>query len=309
MAPKPKPHPLALPRRPEGQSTRGKTARNRLRRTDMFLLRYDPALITRRDGAFDRAFYVDLGYGAEPYTTLEAAMRLRRINPHLPVLGVEIDPVRVAAAQQFEDDQTFFRLGGFNLPLGSWPDGSAEKVRIVRAMNVLRQYEEVAVEPALAGLARHVLPGGLLIEGTSDPPGRLWTANILRRPWQDGDEADPGWQLEALVFSTNFRLPFAPEDFRPILPKNLIHRVTPGEAIHDFFAAWQQAANETRPYQVWGARQWFVAAAHRLAAGGYSILLQRRWLRRGYLIWRPSSVITSASVNAGESPARRIRGA
>lgn len=47
---------------------------------------------------FDRAFFVDLGYGATPATTLESLVRLRCVNPTLPVLGVEIDPTRVAAA-------------------------------------------------------------------------------------------------------------------------------------------------------------------------------------------------------------------
>ncbi|MGC9333879.1 MAG: hypothetical protein ACP5JJ_07020, partial [Anaerolineae bacterium] len=67
-------------RRPEGQPTRGKTARNRLRGLDRFLQGYDPDLLMRRDGLFARAFYVDLGYGDEPITTLESADRLRKLN-------------------------------------------------------------------------------------------------------------------------------------------------------------------------------------------------------------------------------------
>src|SRR5262245_46032818 len=137
------PHPLATSRKPEGQPTRGKTAVNRLRRVDSFFLRYDPALISSQDGAFARALYVDLGYGAEPTTTLESAARLRRVNPSLSVLGVEIDPQRVAAARPFADAQTDFRLGGFNLPLRN-----GESVRLVRAFNVLRQYDESQFAPA-----------------------------------------------------------------------------------------------------------------------------------------------------------------
>ncbi|MCB0056710.1 MAG: hypothetical protein KDE45_06795, partial [Caldilineaceae bacterium] len=57
-------HPQAIPRKPQGQPTRGKTARNRLRRVDTFLLRYDPALL--RDAESAPAWVVDLGYGAEP---------------------------------------------------------------------------------------------------------------------------------------------------------------------------------------------------------------------------------------------------
>src|SRR5512133_1381390 len=103
--------------KPLGQLTRGKTARNRLRRVDNFLLMVESALIRQMDGPFARACYVDLGYGAEPFTTLESAERLRRLNPSLPVLGVEIDPERVTNAAPYADELTDFRLGGFNLPL------------------------------------------------------------------------------------------------------------------------------------------------------------------------------------------------
>ncbi|HSN76502.1 MAG TPA: hypothetical protein VL334_15605, partial [Anaerolineae bacterium] len=174
-------HPLATPKRPLGQPTRGKTARNRLRRVDTFLALYDPGLLRRADGPFAGAFFVDLGYGAEPFTTLESAQRLRRIHPALPVLGVEIDPARVAAAQPYADDLTQFRLGGFNLPLRMRVDGTRETVRAIRAFNVLRQYEEDEVAGAWETMARGLLPGGLLIEGTSEPYGRVWVANVLRR--------------------------------------------------------------------------------------------------------------------------------
>ena len=229
-------------RRPQGQITRGKTAQNRLRRVDLFFQCYDPGLLCREDGAFGNALFVDLGFGAEPTTTLETAQRLRRLNPDLGVLGVEIDPERVAAAAPFADALTNFRLGGFNLPLGYDAAGQAEHVRAVRAFNVLRQYDETEVAAAYAELAHHVLPGGLLVEGTSDPYGRLWVANVLRRV-----EAGMDWQPEALVFSTNFRGGVEPAHFQPVLPKNLIHRMVPGEPIYDLMQAWKHAALRTLP--------------------------------------------------------------
>jgi hypothetical protein len=278
--------------KPEGQPTRGKTVRNRLRRLDNFLLTYDPGLLGRLDGPYERAFFVDLGYGAEPITTLESAARLRRANPHLPVLGVEIDPARVAEAQPYAGEGIFFRLGGFNLPLEAWPDGQPETVRLVRAFNVLRQYEKEAVAGAYNRLFQYILPGGLLVEGTSDPFGRFWAANLVRKP-ADGA---PAWEIEALVFSTNFRAGFDPAQFQPVLPKNLIHRVVPGEPIYDFFEAWKRAALETSPVQVWGSRQWFGASAHKLAEHGYSVRLNRKWLQRGYLVWQdPASGFSTLS--------------
>ncbi len=301
------PHPLAAPRRPLGQPTRGKTARNRLRRVDTFLALHDPGLLRREDGPFAGAWFVDLGYGSEPVTTLESAWRLRRINPALPVLGVEIDPERVAAAQPFVDELTDFRLGGFNLPLRSRADGSSETVRAIRAFNVLRQYEEGEVAGAWQTMARGLLPGGLLIEGTSEPFGRVWVANVLRRMAEGGSgEGAKGGETpplrhahggvsppslpplcqEGLVFSTNFRLGFDPAQFQAVLPKNLIHRMTPGEPIYALLEAWKQAARETMAVRAWGSRQWFTAAAHHLAALGYPVVLRRKLLANGFLLIR-----------------------
>ena len=262
-------HPLAVPKKPQGQVTRGKTARNRLRQVDNFLLRYEPGLIARRDDSL----FVDLGYGAEAVTTLESAQRFRRLNPDLRVLGVEIEPERVAAALPFADEQTFFRLGGFNLPLLS-----GERVRLMRAFNVLRQYDESDVLPAWEQMARYVTPGGLLIEGTSNPTGAIWSANLLRRE-------QSGWRKEALVFFTNLKTGFDPIEFQAILPKNHIHRMLPGEPVNDFFEAWKAAAAESSPMQTWGPCQWYIAAAQGLARRGYQVNLRPNWLSRGWLIW------------------------
>lgn len=261
-------------KRPLGQPTRGKTARNRLRRVDNFLLLYGRSLLQEQGGAFERSFFVDVGYGAAPFTVLESAERLRLVNAALPVLGVEIDPERVAAGLPYEDEQTFFRLGGFNLPLLP-----GETARVIRAFNVLRQYEETAVSAAHQEMGKSLVPGGLLIEGTSDPFGRLWVANLLRKT------ADSAIQPEGLLFSTNFREPFAPSQFQPVLPKNFIHRMVEGEPIEAFFAAWRRAYLETLPYRQFGERQLFVNTAQRLAENGYLINKERKLLSRGYLLW------------------------
>ena len=254
--------------------TRGKTASNRLRRVDNFLLLYEPSLLTRSDGRFADSLFVDLGYGFDARTTLESAERFRRVNPGLRILGVEIDKERVDAALPFADDKTYFRLGGFNLPLLE-----GETVRLIRAFNVLRQYEEKDFTPAYERLAQYVLPGGLMIEGTSNPFGSIWSANVARR-LEDGS-----WRLEALVFSTNFRLGFDVQEFQTILPKNLIHRVIPGEPVHGLFEAWKRSAAENVGARVYGTRQWFIRSAEALSARGYRVNLQRKWLGRGWLIW------------------------
>jgi hypothetical protein len=261
--------------KPIGQPTRGKTASNRLRRADNFILLYEPSLLTWTVGPFADAMFVDLGYGFDARTTLESAERFRRVNPDLKVLGIEIDKERVEAALPYADEKTFFRLGGFNLPLKE-----GETVRLIRAFNVLRQYEEKEFAPAYETLAQYMLPGGLMIEGTSDPLGSIWVANVVRKT----ETRD--WRFEALVCSTNFRVGFDVEEFQTVLPKNLIHHVIKGEPIYEFFEAWKQSTAETSAIKTYGARQWFSMAAARLAERGYAIARQRKWLAKGFLIWK-----------------------
>lgn len=118
-----------------------------------------------------------------------------------------------------------------------------------------------------------------MIEGTSTPFGQIWSANLARR-MKEGD-----WKMEALVFSTNFRLGFDVEEFQTILPKNYIHRVVKDEPIYDFFDAWKKSAAETSHAKTFGLRQWFIAAAEALSAKGFKIDLKKKWLTKGYLIW------------------------
>jgi len=264
-------------KKPEGQPTRGKTASNRLRRVDNFILLYEPSLLTRTDNLFADSLFVDLGYGFDARTTLESAARFRRVNPNLKILGVEIDKERVEAALPFVDNKTFFRLGGFNLPLKN-----GEHVRLIRAFNVLRQYEEKDFAPAYERLAQYVLPGGLMIEGTSTPYGQIWCANLARKEERGKND---NWKFEALVFSTNFRMGFDVDEFQTILPKNLIHHVVQGEAIYDFFEAWKRSAKEAAAMKTYGVRQWFVASAETLAQKGYRINLQKKFLSKGYMVW------------------------
>jgi hypothetical protein len=266
-------------KKPIGLPTRGKTASNRLRRVDHFLLLYEPHLLTRSDGLFQHSFFVDLGYGFDARTTLESAERFRRINPTLPILGVEIDKERVEAALPHADAITHFRTGGFNLPLLP-----TETVRLIRAFNVLRQYEEKDFLPAYETLSRYVLPGGLMIEGTSNPFGSIWTANLARKTLNP--QGVHTWKMEALVFSTNFHMGFNILDFQAVLPKNHIHHVVQGELIYNFFEAWKRSTAETSAAKIFGLKQWFSASAESLAGKGYKIDLRKKWLTKGWLIWQ-----------------------
>ena len=100
------------------------------------------------------------------------------------------------------------------------------------------------------------------------------------------------WRAEALVFSTNFRLGFEPALFQPVLPKNYIHRMLPGEPVYSLMEAWKRAARRTQPERAWGLRRWFVAAAHALAGEGYAVQLHGRWPELGFLIVRLTTPMT-----------------
>ena len=265
------------PYKPQGHQTRGKTARNRLRRSDIFMLLTEGSLIRMQDLPELRSFYIDLGYGFEPYTTLESAERLRVQNPNLPVLGVEIDPERVAMGKPYEDDKTFFRLGGFNLPLQP-----GETARLIRAFNVLRQYEEAEWAAPIEQLGQQMIPGGMLLEGTSNPYGSVWTANVIRRSAVHPYPV----KREGFLFSTNFHMGFEPDIFQPVLTKNYIHRMVPGEEIYNFMKQWKIICQKLAPMRSFGLRALFSASAVNLLKEGFKIDLRPQLLRRGFLYWK-----------------------
>ncbi|CAF3319823.1 unnamed protein product [Rotaria socialis] len=265
-----------------GAETRGKTAQNRLRRVDHFVIMYCPYLIMS-----DEHFYVDLGFGHTPITTLESAKRFRQYNARLPILGIEIDNKRVREAQRFVDELTFFRQGGFNLPLKvNAVTGRRETVNLIRAFNVLRQYDlESDCRDSHAFICNYLNVNGILIEGTSDPWGRIWVANIIRK------QIDHSLLIEALVFSTNFRDGFNIVSFQQVLPKNFIHRMTgSNEMIYNFFEHWrisyEQVGNSMKNIYGIGVRQQFIATAKHLAEEyGYHIMTDKKFLKNGFLIW------------------------
>lgn len=254
-----------------GQVTRGKTAPNRLRKTDTFLAVAYPEFVRHLPG-----LYVDLGFGAYPVTSVETLHRLRRLNPDLRVVGVEIDPERVQEAAAYVEPGLSFRLGGFNLPLAA-----GERVGVIRAFNVLRQYAEVDVAAALAALAEPLSETGLILEGTSDQLGSLLTFNLYQK-------RSGALERIALVLAPTLRADFLPRQFQAVLPKNFIHHAAPGGPIDRFFGAWHAAWQHARTRAA-RSRQIFVTAAHRLAEHyGYAVDRRPALLRRGFLVLGPS---------------------
>jgi SAM-dependent methyltransferase len=242
--------------RPLGSVTRGTTAPRRLRRADRWLVANWPALRSTR-----RPLVVDLGFGASPVTTLDLAQRLRRINPAVRVVGLDIDPARVATAQATPTDLPVeFAVGGFELA-GLRPDA-------VRAFNVLRQYPVDEVTGWWAEMTARLAPGGFVLDGTCDEAGRLAS-------WIRLDGAGP----QALTLAVD--LSGTPGFVAARLPKILISRNVDGEPIHrllhDLDEAWVRLAWRS----VFGPPQRFAGAVAELRAAGWPITDgPSRW-RRG----------------------------
>lgn len=264
---------MARPTRPTGQPTRGKTAENRLRQVDVYVALAHAC--TLRGG---EPLCVDLGYGERPTTALEMAERFARVNPAVRVLGVEIDSGRVLAARAFADPpRVDFALGGFNLiaVLGG------QRARYVRAYNVLRQYDEEHVSAALAQVAAGVEPGGIVVEGTSNPTGAIVAFDV----WRRDPAADNALGLThvSLVFGSNFREVHEPADYQTILPKRLIHRMLDPEPGR-FFEDWKRAASVARGRAAAGGpREQWVATGDVLREMGWPLDARKRISQRGFL--------------------------
>ncbi|HEU5222353.1 MAG TPA: class I SAM-dependent methyltransferase [Candidatus Lumbricidophila sp.] len=265
-------------KRTVGTITRGTTNTNRLRRVDRWIA--DRAALR----ATEDPLVVDLGYGASGVTAFELAMRLRTRRPDVRVLGLEIDPARVARARAelervragdthfARDLPVTFGRGGFEIPTA---DGS--RPAMIRAFNVLRQYDESAVADAWRLMRSRLAPGGILVEGTCDELGRVAS-------WVDLDEHGP----RSLTIALRLQGLSAPSIVAERLPKALIHRNVPGEPVHalltDLDRAWQTAA----PLSVYGPSQRWIHAVGMLRDQDYPVLGAARRHRLGELTldWR-----------------------
>jgi hypothetical protein len=263
-------------RQPVGVPTRGTTAPNRLRRVDRWLI----DACARPLRAAGDPLVVDLGYGASPVTTLELARRLRSVRADVEVVGIELDGERVRAAHPFAEPGVGFVRGGFELPL------AGRSPVIVRALNVLRQYDEGAVPEAWRRMQARLAPGGRIVEGTCDEPGRIaaWVTLDASRPLTLTLSARPA-SLER------------PSDLAERLPKALIHRNVPGERVHAFLAALDRAWERAAAYGAFGPRQRWVNAVDLVRSQGWPVV-------GGRSRWRLGEVTVDWSAVAPAGPAQ-----
>src|SRR5262245_32869285 len=260
-------------RRPVGTITRGTTGPGRLRRVDGWL-GYALGPVLR--GAAD-PLVVDLGYGATPITTVQLRAALAaHVRADIRVVGLEIDPDRVGSAATAADPPGLeFRRGGFEL--------AGLRPMIVRALNVLRQYDEDDVTAAWRTVAAGLAPGGALIEGTSDERGRLGA-------WLT---VDAGATPIGLTLAADLTTLDRPATFAERLPKALIHHNVPGQAVYAFLAALDHAWAAAVGYTPFGARQRFARAVAATRDAGWPITREPRRWRLGELTVAWSAVAPS----------------
>jgi len=247
-------------KKPVGTVTRGTTNPNRLRRVD----RYVCALPSLRK--VEKPIVVDLGYGASPITAVELLARCKTVNPHTRIVGVEIERERVERGLAVATDDLRFTLGGFETPLPA-DFGAGTRVDIIRAFNVLRQYDESEVVAAWALMQGRLTEEGLLIEGTCDEIGRLasWITLTRERP---------------ILFTVSLRLAGLenPSKVAERLPKALIHHNVAGERIHEFLQALDLWWNTHAPLGVFGASQRWIAVCKSMTEAGWPIKQEtKRW--------------------------------
>ncbi|KQB87281.1 hypothetical protein [Corynebacterium lowii] len=255
---------------PVGVITRGTTGYNRLRRFDRWLYHHEPARRTLRLASDPLA--IDLGYGASHTTTVEWGRWLRRLRSDVHVLGLEIDPQRVLPPQ----GGVTFGLGGFEL--------AGHRPHLVRAFNVLRQYDVADVHQAWESVISRLAPGGLFAEGTCDEIGRRSTWIVLDRSgprsltlaWDPFDVARPSEVAERL-------------------PKILIHRNHPGQPIYDLLTACDEAWDHCAGWAPHGPRVRWRKAKEMLYQRGIPVDVQCRPLRDNVLTV-PWSVVSEPGV-------------
>ena len=256
-----------------GAVTRGTTNTNRLRRVDRWLAAH-PAFLRA-----DEPLVVDLGYGASGVTAFELHHRLAESRADVHVVGLEIEPGRVRRAMEqlaevragrtgFSPDARIgFGLGGFEVPL---PHG--RRAAVIRAFNVLRQYDEAEVAAAWERMVARLQPGGILIEGTCDEIGRIAS-------WVAIDADGP----RSLTISLRLRGLDAPSVVAERLPKALIHRNVPGEPIHRFLQELDRLWRVHAPLGAYGPRQRWLAVVEGMREAGWPIIGGRSRWRLGEL--------------------------
>ena len=260
---------------PVGNITRGTTNPNRLRRVDRWI---SAQPVLRRT---DDPLVVDLGFGASAVTTVELRERLLHVRPDVEVLGFEIDPARVDSARADlvrwgmvdAHPPISFELGGFETPL---PLGRTAAV--IRAFNVLRQYDEADVPAAWSSMLAAVQPDGLLVDGTCDEIGRVSTWIALTPGSSGSSKTTQPAGPQSLTISLRLDGLEHPSIAAERLPKALIHHNVAGDPVNTLMTDLDRWWAVHAGLGAFGATQRWMATVESLKTNGWPVLAGRtRW--------------------------------
>lgn len=252
----------------------GRSRPGRLHQLDAWIVEHAAPLLARRDGDWQRAWVVDVGVGDPPEPTLELHRALAQRWPDIGVLGVDIVPSYVSALAECAPPGLTARLGGASLPVGE-----GEAARLVRAVNLLRGAREHRVDEGLRALAAPLLPGGWLVEGSTDTPGDVGVFRILR---SDSHGLTP----QFFLLTTTFERGFDPRLFTAWLPRGLGRHARPAPSLQARFDRWSRSVAQARESGFRQPRQTFVAAAEDLALHDRALVRTPEWWARGLMWWR-----------------------
>lgn len=244
-----------------GAVTRGTTNPNRLRRVDRFIASLP--IMKKKSPVV-----VDLGYGASPITAIELRERLLKVNDKVRVVGIEIEKERVALGLAVAEPGLDFLLGGFETPLPA----DLTEADVIRAFNVLRQYDERDVPAAWKLMCSRLSDDGVLIEGTCNEIGRISS-------WITLTKSAP------ILFTISLHLSSLdnPSKVAERLPKALIHHNVTGEKIHNYLQALDQAWATHAPLSTYGALQRWLAVCETMSGNGWPVVVNRKRWRLGEL--------------------------
>jgi len=148
-----------------------------------------------------------------------------------------------------------FVLGGFEVPLAG-----GRKASVIRALNVLRQYDESQVLENWHRMVARLQPGGVLVEGTCNEVGRVGS-------WVDVTTDGPQ------TFTIGLRLAELerPSIVAERLPKVLIHRNVEGERIHLFLIALDRHWQYNAALATYSPSQRWIATVRGLIGDGWPV--------------------------------------
>ena len=148
------------------------------------------------------------------------------------MLGLEIDPDRVAAAAGSADPPRLeFARGGFEL--------AGRRPVLVRALNVLRQYDEAAAADAWTEMCGRL---GARRRCWSRAPATSSAAGPA------GSRSTPSGPLTITLSLPGCADLDRPSDLAERLPKALIHHNVPGQPVHALLQAFDRAWAVGAPY-------------------------------------------------------------